>query len=438
MLLLDIQCSSVELNSIMYIVKNILLMITIIAPILAIIMFAILLTRMTVNPDNKKLMNNLHNIIKALMIIFFIPLTVNILMYALGTSTDISSCYTTSSKIDPNANYIAVSDENGKVNIVKEEDYSDGYVHQLDFSCKSKFLKAQLSCETIHIVEHHYLEMNVNTKQQIIAKHGSFENYMRDLGGVYKEYYNRELVKPEKAIEFQRISEYVFGMMIIHGFDYYNGSTMDNFDDDTKYCKWGGGCIFLKDIAEAKEEAKRKSEETGEEVEPEIEYPTGSSDAFYPGQMMYADNGFMNGQNFDKGIAGMNMTTNCNNSVDMVYYKAKILGTKERPYGSASWSSQVRDKKNKVISNFKDLQIGDILHFFDQEVDSSNPSTWGSWKHVAYVGEINYQTGVITAYDGGSYFTSNRNHKWTFNRNETTSSLHGYKGWGAVRVIDLK
>lgn len=437
MLLLDIKCSSVELNSIMYIVKNILLAITIIAPILMIIMFAILLTRMTINPDNKKLMGNLKNMIHALLFIFFIPLIINILMYALGDNTDISRCYTSSTKIDPNATYVAV-EEDGKINIVNQDDYEDAYIHQLDFSCKSNVLKAQFSCETIHIVEHNFLDMNYYTKDQIVGKYGGFDKYINHLGGIFKEYYNKELETPTKAIEFQRISEYVFGLMTIHGFDYYNGSTMDNFDDDTKYCKWGGSCIFLKDIAEAKEEAKRKSEETGETVEPDIVYPTGSSDAFYPGQMMYADSGSMNGKKFDQGIAGKNMTTNCNNSVDMVYYKAKILGTKERPYSSADWSAQVKDKNNKVVTDFKDLQIGDILHFFKQEVDSSNPSTWGSWGHVAYVGEIDYKKGIITAYDGGSYFTSNRNHKWTFDRNNTTKSLFGFEGWGAVHLIDLK
>ena len=423
-MMLAIECNSVELNSIMYIIKNIMTFIMIAAPITAIISFAITLTRMMANPDNKKVTGRWKNTMHALIIIFFIPVIVNILMYALGENTDISRCYVSSSKIDPNASYVKV-EEDDNTKIILSDDFEDGEVKQLDFSCKSKFV-ANFSCDTIHIVEHHYLDFNYYTKEEVVAKAGGFDKWVYNLGGFFREYYNKDVEKPTKALEFQKISEYVFGLLYIHGVDYYNGSTMDNFDEDTKYCKWGGDrCVFLKDIAEAKEKGE------------EFDYPSGSQDAFYPGTMMYADNGFFGARNFDRNIAGMNMTTNCNNTVDMVYVKAKILGTSERPYLSSQYSAQVADKKNKVISDFKDLQIGDILHFFDQEVDSSNPATWGGWKHVAYVGEIDYQKGIITAYDGGSYFMLNRNHKWTFNRNTTTKNLGGFKGWGAVRVVDL-
>ena len=228
----------------------------------------------------------------------------------------------------------------------------------------------------------------------------------------------------------------MFGYMTMFGFDYYNG--VDGMDiNDVKYCKWGGSCMEMADYEKAVAEAEKKSRETGKHVEPDIQIPTGSSDAFYPGQFLMINHGTFPGASFDSGIAGNNMTTNCNNSVDMVYTKANILGTKERPYLSSQWQDQVADKKNKVISDFKDLQVGDILHFFTQPVDSSNPSTWGGWTHVAYVGEIDYENGIVTAYDGGSYLTSNRNHKWRFDRNKTTASLHGYSGWGAVRVVDL-
>ena len=429
-MILDIQCNSIELNNIMYVVKSILTMIMVIAPILAMISLAILLTRKVMNPDNDKLGKKIKNLLNAFVILFFIPTIVNVAMYILDTNTDLSSCYTTSQKINPDSTYIPI-EEDGKTKIITEEEYEEGYVHQLDFSCTSKYINAQFSCDTIHIVEHHYQDFNYYTKDSVMAKYGGFDKYIEALGGYFKEYYNKEVPTPTKAYEFQKISEYVYGLMYIHGFDYYNGSTMDKFGSDTKYCKWGGSCIKIKDIAAAKEEAEKNNTEI------QIKYPEGSSDAFYPGDMIYGDNGYMSGKNFDREISKKNMTTNCNNSVDMVYYKAHILGTTERPYSSADVSSQVKDKHNKIITKFEDLQIGDLLHFYENPVDSSNPSTWKGWKHIAYVGEINYQTGVITAYDGGSYFTSNRNHKWTFNRNNTTTSLHGYKGWSAIRVIDL-
>ena len=430
-MILEIQCSSVEMNSIMYIVKSIMTTLMIIAPILAIISLSILLVRKVMKPDEEKSTKKIKNVFLALAILFFIPTIMNVLMYVLGDSTDISSCYTTAQKIDPNSNYIPIEDEKNNA-IVNADDFYDGYPHQLDFSCKSKEIQANFSCETIYIVERHYKEFNYYTKQQVIAGYGGFDNWIKALRGYFEEYYMKDPKEETKAKDFQKIYEYVFGLMYIHGFDYYNGTTMDNFDDGTKYCKWGGKCIYLKDIAEAKRIAAEKGEE------PKIDYPVGSEDAFYPGTMIYGDNGSMNGKRFDQGISGMNMTTNCNNSVDMVYYKAKILGTKERPYSSADYMAQARDSKNKIVTSFSDAQIGDIIHFFEVPVDPGNPSTWQGWGHVAYIGEIDYEKGIITAYDGGSYFTSNRNHKWTFSRNNTTSSLFGFEGWAIIHLVDLK
>ena len=429
-MILEIQCNSIEMNNLFYVMKNIIQLIMIIAPILAIISLSILITKKIMKPDDEKIIKKIKTVFNALVIIFFIPTIMNVTMYILGNKTAFSSCYVTSQKIDSNSTYIPV-EENNKTKIIKEETYEEGYVHQLNFTCKSNYV-AQFSCDTIHIVEHHYLDFNYYTKESVVAQYGGFDKWVESLGGYFKEFYNEELKTPETAYDFQRISEYVFGLMYIHGFDYYNGSTMEKFDEETKYCKWGGTCIKLKDIAEAKKEAEEKNEEI------KIEYPKGTQDAFYPGEMIYGDHGYMNGKNFDKGIAGYNMTTNCNNSVDMVYYKANILGTSERPYSSADYSAQVKDKNNKIVTDFKDVQIGDLIHFFDHSVDPGNPSTWSGWKHIAYVGEINYETGEITAYDGGSYFTSNRNHKWTFNRNNTTSSLHGFKGWAIIHIIDLR
>lgn len=424
-------CNSAELNNIMYIIKNILNVIMIIAPILAIIMLAILFTQKVIDPDKKGSTNKIKNTFIALAVLFFIPTIVTAVMYMLGQNTEISKCYVSATKPNTNnQNYQPIEEENLQT-IVNDDVYEKGYVHQLDFSCKSNYINAQFSCDTIRIVEHHYQDFNYYTKDKVISKYGGFDGYVKALGGYFEEFYNHEVQTPTKAYELQRVSEYVFGLMYIHGFDYFNGSNMESTGERVHYCKWGGSCFFLKDLAAAKEEAIKNKTEL------KFKYPTGSSDAFYPGQMIYGDHGYMNGKKFDQGISGKLMTTNCNNSVDMVYYKANILGTSKRPYSSADYSSQVKDKNNKIITRFEDLQIGDILHFFESSIDQNNPSTWHNWRHVAYVGEINFKTGVITAYDGGSYFTSARNHKWTFKKTDSPSKLHGYPGWVGIRVIEL-
>ena len=75
MMLIDAKylCESVEMNSILYSVKNILKLILIISPILAIISMTLIFFQLMNNPDNNKLIKKLVNSIKALIIVFFIP-----------------------------------------------------------------------------------------------------------------------------------------------------------------------------------------------------------------------------------------------------------------------------------------------------------------------------------------------------------------------------
>lgn len=436
-MLLVVQCSSVGINNILYIIKNLMNVIMIIAPILAILSFVILFIKLVNNPEEKKLIGKLKNASIALVIIFFIPLFVNVSMSMLGNTTDISSCYNSATKISKDSDYIVIN--NGRDNksiLVEKDEYEESLPKQLDFSCRSNIINANFSCETIHTVEHHIDDFDYSNFNSVINSYGGFENYTKSIGGIFADYYGKK-INVTKVYEFQRVSEYVFGYMTMYGFDYYNGGGSRPLSE-VKYCKWGASCISMDEYEKAVAEAEKKSKETGKKVEPDITIPTASSDAFYPGQYLKIHEGTFPGSSFDKGLSGNNMTTNCSDSVDMVYTKANILGTSKRPYLSSNWSAMVKDSNNKIIADFKDLQVGDILHFFNHSVDSSNPSTWSGWKHVAYVGEIDYANDKVVAYDGGSYFTNNRNHKWSFDRNKTTTSLSGYAGWGAVRVVDLK
>ena len=176
--------------------------------------------------------------------------------------------------------------------------------------------------------------------------------------------------------------------MYIWGFDYYNGS---------KYCKWGGSCGGT----------------------------TSTPDAFYPGALKHTEDGLSDRNDFDALITGrneINMTTNCNWSVDMVYVKAGIFSKGH----SAGYKSMC---KGNVVKDINDYQIGDVVHFFHNSVDYDNPSTWDGWYHVAYVGEV-YDDKVVL-YDGGSYFTNNRNHKRVLKKSKGTD-----KELLACRVIN--
>ena len=416
-MILAVECNSVGINNILYIVKQFMNLIMIIAPILLIISLTILFTQLIMKPEEKKLLGKLKNATLALVFVFFMPLVVNVLMSMLGNNTDISKCYNNVDKISNQSTYIATRDpKEAKSVIIKKEDYEKGEPKQLDFSCKSNIIKANFSCETIHIVEHHLDDLNYYNFNSVIGRYGGFENYTKRLGGIFHDYYG-EKQKVTKVYEFQRVSEYVFGYMTMYGFDYFNGK-------DGKYCKWGGSCMNYADLNKALAEGKT------------FNYPTGSSDAFYPGQLRYEDHGLSDKKHFDNmisGKSGLNMTTNCNWAVDMVYFKAGIFGTgRTKTNSSCAYTSLYKTSK-KVIYKAKDLEVGDILAFFRSPVkNGSSPGSWSGWYHAAYVGETHKEDGYVVIYDGGSRLTNNRSHKWKMSTKDK-----GDNSWVGFRVVEL-
>ena len=426
-MILDIECSA-ELSGILYATKNILNIIMIGAPILAIISFTILLVKLSMNPDEKKLIKNLTNVIKALVIIFFIPLLINITMSLVGNNTSISSCYNNASSPNTNPTYMDGSENNNDDVLTDGKDYDGAEKKQLAFKCKPKLVNGNFSCSTLHIVERHLNDFNYYTFNSVISSYGGFENYVDKLGGIFKKYYGKK-VKVETVEEFQLISEYVFGFMTMYGFDYYNGRQCDSNGQNCagKYCKWGGKCMPYANLEAAKANNTLDS----------FVYPTGTSDAFYPGQMRYDENGLSDRTHFDNmvsGKSGLNMTTNCNWTVDMVYYKAGIFGTGRTKTNSSANYTGLYKTANKVIYKAKDLEVGDILAFFNSPVkDGSSPSSWSGWYHAAYVGETHKADGYVTIYDGGSRLTLGRTHKWTIKTKDS-----GDNSWVGFRVVDLK
>ena len=74
------ECQSSELSLLLSFVRNFLNVIQIVVPILLLIMVATYLSKLVVHPDNKKLKNKIKNSILAALIVFFIPMLINILM----------------------------------------------------------------------------------------------------------------------------------------------------------------------------------------------------------------------------------------------------------------------------------------------------------------------------------------------------------------------
>ena len=230
-------------------------------------------------------------------------------------------------------------------------------------------VKAEFSDQTLRIVEKHINDFTSNNFYSVINSYGGFENYMRSLGGVFAKYYGREL-EIKSPCDLQDVSEYVFGMMVMYGFDYRSGE---------KYCKWGGKCMQYADLEKAKKENKLDT----------FVYPSGASDAFYPGT--YRDeSGYGSSRDFDALISGRNglhMTSNCSATVDKVYYKAGVYGKQFKGISSGSQQSAL-NAGGILIDKVSDLAVGDVIHFFHNSIDRNDPSTWSGGYHVAFIGEV--------------------------------------------------
>ena len=96
-MIMEIVCDG-NLNNILYILKTILDIIMIIAPILAIVSLAMHIFEGTIDPDNKKNLTKIKNTIKVLMIIFFIPLLLNLVTLIIGEKTSLTSCWNNATK----------------------------------------------------------------------------------------------------------------------------------------------------------------------------------------------------------------------------------------------------------------------------------------------------------------------------------------------------
>lgn len=119
MLFLDLttSCKNVALSGILSVVKNMLSLIQIIGPILAILSLIYTFVMIVRNPDEKKYVKRIKNSLLALAIVFFIPMVINVLVGILGDSTEFSSCWNGTYNNSGNAEYMEIEPGRNRSNI---------------------------------------------------------------------------------------------------------------------------------------------------------------------------------------------------------------------------------------------------------------------------------------------------------------------------------
>lgn len=123
MLLLDLQCYNQTLGNFFAVVKNILSLIQIFGPILCAISLIVSFVTMMTNPEDKKAPNRIKNSAIALVILFFVPLSVNVVMGLVSGNSQVSACWRNATFNNNTPTYIDPYDSGEKKKVNGTGDY---------------------------------------------------------------------------------------------------------------------------------------------------------------------------------------------------------------------------------------------------------------------------------------------------------------------------
>ena len=117
-------CATPALGNILLALRTILTIIQIIGPILLIISLLINFTKGTMNPDDKKLNKKIINSIIAVVLLFSIPLFINVVMGVVGENYTVSDCWNNIYKKSSN-NKSEYKDpyEKDKTKVINDDEY---------------------------------------------------------------------------------------------------------------------------------------------------------------------------------------------------------------------------------------------------------------------------------------------------------------------------
>lgn len=133
MMLMD--CNNATLGIILYYFKNILNLIWIIGPLLAVISLTINFTMLMKSPDDKKVPKKIRNSLIALVVLFMIPTIVNAFMLIADDSFEISACWKQNiSKPNLSPSYINPYNEKSQSIISDPDGYEYGDAKSTDGS----------------------------------------------------------------------------------------------------------------------------------------------------------------------------------------------------------------------------------------------------------------------------------------------------------------
>lgn len=127
-----LSCPGRELSVFLKVAKNFLTLVQIVAPILLIISLIFSFTQLAANPETKDGWKKIRNKIIATVIVFFIPLLVNVAIGLVTDSTYYNNCLDQEFEVDYNPHYIKTTDNDKlrKSFLTDPSDYEAGEKHE--------------------------------------------------------------------------------------------------------------------------------------------------------------------------------------------------------------------------------------------------------------------------------------------------------------------
>ena len=125
--MLNNYCTDYALAGILYVFQRIINIIQIIVPIILLISVSIWLIQVIINPDEKKNLKKLYNMVIAAVVVFFVPMLVNMILGMIDSNNNFIKCWRDAKNISFNINNNHhISSGREAVRIVNDQKYEQG------------------------------------------------------------------------------------------------------------------------------------------------------------------------------------------------------------------------------------------------------------------------------------------------------------------------
>ncbi len=152
------ECNNQIFSQIFYIVKNTMVLINIVCPILLIISLIKQFIGLMISPEQKNGMNKIKNSILAVFIVFFVPLMINVILSWFDTNYKITDCIKNVNYDNSTPTYIDIFDSSKKKKSIK----SDPSKYEKSDSKGKKIAKLAVALSPTAAPDNHLYAPNAN------------------------------------------------------------------------------------------------------------------------------------------------------------------------------------------------------------------------------------------------------------------------------------